>query len=77
VGWGGRVVIVRPGFVRTRMTAGMDEQPFTVGADAVAASVVRALERGDEVVWVPPVLRWVFAVMRLLPRRVWRIVSAR
>jgi decaprenylphospho-beta-D-erythro-pentofuranosid-2-ulose 2-reductase len=77
VGSGGRVVIVRPGFVRTRMTAGMDEQPFSVGADAVAAAVVRALERGDEVVWVPPVLRWVFAVMRLLPRRVWRIVSAR
>jgi decaprenylphospho-beta-D-erythro-pentofuranosid-2-ulose 2-reductase len=77
IGSGGRVMVVRPGFVRTRMTAGMPEQPFTVDPAAVAGAVVRGLERGDEVVWAPPILRWVFAVMRLLPRRVWRIVSAR
>jgi NAD(P)-dependent dehydrogenase (short-subunit alcohol dehydrogenase family) len=43
-----------------------------VPPDQVADAVVDALARDREVVWVPPVLRWVFAGMRLLPRAVWR-----
>jgi len=34
--------------------------------------VVRGIQRGAAVVYAPPVLRWVFAVMRHLPRAVWR-----
>jgi decaprenylphospho-beta-D-erythro-pentofuranosid-2-ulose 2-reductase len=63
--------------VRGRMTQGMAEQPFATTPDAVAKAVLRGLGRGDEIVWVPGVLRWVFAVMRHLPRPLWRIVSAR
>jgi decaprenylphospho-beta-D-erythro-pentofuranosid-2-ulose 2-reductase len=74
---GARVMVVRPGFVHSRMTAGMDAQPFAINPDTVADHVVRGLERGREIVWTPPVLAVVFGVMRLLPRRVWRIVSAR
>jgi decaprenylphospho-beta-D-erythro-pentofuranosid-2-ulose 2-reductase len=77
IGSGARVMVVRPGFVRSRMTEGMPEQPFTVDPDDVAAAVVRGLERGHEIVWAPSVLRWVFAVMRHLPRRLWRVVSSR
>jgi hypothetical protein len=33
---------------------------------------VRALRGGAGEVWVPPVLRPVFAVMRHLPRAAWR-----
>jgi decaprenylphospho-beta-D-erythro-pentofuranosid-2-ulose 2-reductase len=76
-GSGARVMVVRPGFVRGRMTQGMAEQPFATTPDAVAKAVLRGLGRGDEIVWVPGVLRWVFAVMRHLPRPLWRIVSAR
>lgn len=77
IGTGARVMVVRPGFVRTRMTAGMPEQPFTTTPEAVAASIERGLARGDEIVWSPAILRYVFAVMRHLPRGVWRTVSAR
>lgn len=77
VGTGARVMVVRPGFVRTRMTAGMAAQPFSTTPEAVAAVVVRGLERGDEIVWAPAILRYVFAVMRHLPRGLWRIVSSR
>jgi decaprenylphospho-beta-D-erythro-pentofuranosid-2-ulose 2-reductase len=77
IGSGARVMVVRPGFVHTRMTADMPPQPFSTTPEAVAASVVRGLERGDEVVWSPGILRYVFSVMRHLPRGVWRIVSAR
>jgi decaprenylphospho-beta-D-erythro-pentofuranosid-2-ulose 2-reductase len=71
-GTGVDVLIVRPGFVRTKMTAGRPEAPFTTTADAVADSTARALAIGRSVVWVPPILRIVFVVMRLLPRAVWR-----
>jgi decaprenylphospho-beta-D-erythro-pentofuranosid-2-ulose 2-reductase len=77
VGSGARVMIVRPGFVHTRMTEHLPAQPFSTTPEAVAAVIARGLERGDEMVWAPAVLRYVFSVMRHLPRGVWRIVSAR
>ncbi|MDA8148304.1 MAG: decaprenylphospho-beta-D-erythro-pentofuranosid-2-ulose 2-reductase [Actinomycetota bacterium] len=73
-GSGVRVTIVRPGFVVGRMTSGMDPAPFATTPEEVATAVVRGIERGAAVVYVPPVLRWVFAVMRHLPRALWRRV---
>jgi short-subunit dehydrogenase len=72
VGTGVGVTIVRPGFVVGRMTEGMTPAPFSTTPDAVANAVVAAIESGASVVYVPPVLRWVFGVMRHLPREVWR-----
>lgn len=72
VGTGARVLVVRPGFVRTKMTAGMREVPFTTDADAVADAVMSGLAKGRHTVWSPPVLRYVFAVLRHLPRPLWR-----
>jgi decaprenylphospho-beta-D-erythro-pentofuranosid-2-ulose 2-reductase len=72
VGSGANVLIVRPGFVRTKMTAGMSAPPLSTTADALAAAVVRALREGREIVWVPGGLRWVMMVVRHLPRRVFR-----
>lgn len=77
IGSGARVMVVRPGFVHTRMTAGLPPQPFSTTPEAVAASIVRGLERNDEIVWSPGILRYVFSVMRHLPRALWRIVAAR
>jgi decaprenylphospho-beta-D-erythro-pentofuranosid-2-ulose 2-reductase len=69
---GASVLIVRPGFVRTKMTAGMAVPPLSTTADAVASAVVRALRQGREIVWVPATLRWVMMVVRHLPRRLFR-----
>jgi len=71
-GTGARVVIVRPGFVRTRMTAGMDAAPFATDADSVARAIVTGLAKGSAVIWAPGLLRWVFVIFRHLPRAVWR-----
>jgi len=75
-GTGARVLIVRPGFVRTRMTAGMADAPMATTAEAVAAATVKGLQTGREVVWVPGALRAVFAVFRHLPRFAWRRIPA-
>ena len=71
-GSGVRVLVVRPGFVRTRMTAGLKPAPFAVGAEAVADATVRALAGREHTVWVPRALRYVFAVLRHLPRPIYR-----
>jgi decaprenylphospho-beta-D-erythro-pentofuranosid-2-ulose 2-reductase len=74
---GARVLVVRPGFVHTRMTAGMEAQPFSTTPEVVAEQVMRGLAANRDVVWAPPILHWVFAGMRHLPRRLWRVISSR
>jgi decaprenylphospho-beta-D-erythro-pentofuranosid-2-ulose 2-reductase len=71
-GSGARVMIVRPGFVRTKMTAGMDPAPLSTTPEAVADALVTGLGRGAEVVHVPSALRWVMTGLRHLPRPVFR-----
>ena len=74
---GVHVMAVRPGFVRTRMTAGLPEAPFATTPGAVAAAIESGLRRRAEVVWVPGTLRPVMALVRHLPRPVFRRVTAR
>jgi decaprenylphospho-beta-D-erythro-pentofuranosid-2-ulose 2-reductase len=75
-GSGVRVLVVRPGFVHSKMTKGLDPAPFATTPDAVADAIIDALASGKEIIWVPSVLRWVAFVFRHLPRPVWRKVSA-
>jgi short-subunit dehydrogenase len=70
-----RTVLVKPGFVRTGMTEGLPAPPFAGEPDAVAKTVLRAIERGRPVVYAPPVWRLVMAVIRRLPRSVMRRVG--
>ncbi|MBA3620388.1 MAG: decaprenylphospho-beta-D-erythro-pentofuranosid-2-ulose 2-reductase [Acidothermales bacterium] len=71
-GSGARVMVVRPGFVRTPMTAHLPDAPFAVDAEDVAEAVVDGLARNADIVHVPVRLRPLFTVLRLLPRPVWR-----
>ncbi|WP_436491857.1 SDR family NAD(P)-dependent oxidoreductase [Actinokineospora sp. HUAS TT18] len=71
-GSGVRLLLVRPGFVIGRMTEGMSPAPFSSTPDQVADATVRALGKGRQVVWVPGALRPIFAVMKVLPRAIWR-----
>ena len=65
-------MIVRPGFVRTKMTTGMPDAPLSTTPDVVATAVVAALARNREIIWVPGPLRWVMAVLRHVPRPIFR-----
>lgn len=76
-GSGVRVITVRPGFVRTRMTEGLEDQPFATDAPAVAADVFAAvMSRKSAVIYSPAVLRGVYAGLRALPSALWRRISA-
>jgi decaprenylphospho-beta-D-erythro-pentofuranosid-2-ulose 2-reductase len=71
-GSGASLMIVRPGWVATRMTEGRERAPFATTPEAVAADVVSGLERSAAVVWSPPLLRPVFALLGMLPGALWR-----
>ncbi|MHB8469446.1 MAG: SDR family NAD(P)-dependent oxidoreductase [Gaiellaceae bacterium] len=68
-GSGARVLLVRPGFVRTAMTSGLKPAPFAVGPEQVAAAVVAALHDGRDTIRVPRSLDAVMLVIRSLPKR--------
>jgi decaprenylphospho-beta-D-erythro-pentofuranosid-2-ulose 2-reductase len=67
-----RVLVVRPGFVRTRMTSGLDPAPFATTPEAVAEATAKALTGRQHTIWVPPQLRLVFSLLRHLPRPLYR-----
>jgi len=72
VGTGVHVLVVRPGFVRTRMTEHLEPAPLSTTADAVAEAVADALRTRKQTVWVPGTLRLVMSGLRHLPRPVFR-----
>jgi len=71
-GSGVRVVLVRPGFVTRRMTAGMPAAPLATTPGAVGTAVAKAVANGDSTIWVPPALGVLATALRLIPRPLWR-----
>jgi decaprenylphospho-beta-D-erythro-pentofuranosid-2-ulose 2-reductase len=76
-GTGAQLMVVRPGFVRTSMTAGMSDRPMTTTPAAVASAVISGMDRNASIVWAPRPVGFVMNVLRLLPAPVRRIVLAR
>jgi decaprenylphospho-beta-D-erythro-pentofuranosid-2-ulose 2-reductase len=74
-GTGVRVLLVRPGFVTGRMTAGMPPAPLATTPEAVGKATAAALRRGRSAVWVPPALAGVAFALKLVPRPLWRRIS--
>ncbi|MFH9722705.1 decaprenylphospho-beta-D-erythro-pentofuranosid-2-ulose 2-reductase [Streptomyces sp. NPDC017254] len=71
-GTGVHVMVVRPGFVRSKMTAGLAEAPLATTPEAVAGAIELGLRRRSETVWVPGALRMVMAAVRHVPRPLFR-----
>jgi decaprenylphospho-beta-D-erythro-pentofuranosid-2-ulose 2-reductase len=70
-----RVLVVRPGFVKTKMTLGLQAPALTTTPQAVAAAVLAGLDRGAHTVWAPRSLRWLMLVMKLIPRPLFRRIE--
>ena len=72
-GSGVQVITVLPGFVATRMTAGMALNPWlTASPDEVASAIARAIAWKFNTVWVRPVWWAIMAAIRALPEAVFR-----
>jgi decaprenylphospho-beta-D-erythro-pentofuranosid-2-ulose 2-reductase len=70
--YGVRVLVIRPGQVRTRMSAHVKEAPLTVDKEYVANLAVTAAAKGKELVWAPAAFRYVMMVLRHIPRGIFR-----
>jgi decaprenylphospho-beta-D-erythro-pentofuranosid-2-ulose 2-reductase len=70
--YGVRVLVIRPGQVRTRMSAHVKEAPLTVDKEYVANLAVTASAKGKELVWAPGAFRYVMMVLRHIPRNIFR-----
>jgi decaprenylphospho-beta-D-erythro-pentofuranosid-2-ulose 2-reductase len=76
--FGVRVLVIRPGQVRTSTTiahwkaTGAKEAPFTVDKEYVAELAVTASAKGKELVWAPGTFRYVMMVLRHVPRPIFR-----
>jgi decaprenylphospho-beta-D-erythro-pentofuranosid-2-ulose 2-reductase len=70
--FGVHVLVIRPGQVRTRMSAHVKEAPLTVDKEYVANLAVTASAKGKELVWAPGAFRYVMVVLRHIPRSIFR-----
>lgn len=72
---GVRVLVVRPGFVHTRMTRGLDPAPLASTPEAVALAVLAGLESSAQTIWAPRGLRVLMLAVRMIPRRLFRRIE--
>lgn len=72
VGTGAGVLVVRPGFVRTRMTEGLEEAPLAVSPEQVAQDTLKGLRKGAHTVYSPAAIGAVMAGLRSVPRPLFR-----
>ena len=69
------VLCVKPGFVKTSMTAGLKPPPFAGEPSRVALDVVRAIDARKPVIYTPSIWALVMLVIRWLPRFVMRKIG--
>ena len=73
---GVRVVTVKPGFCRTRMTAGMDlPARLTAEPSQVAEAIFQAQAKGRDVIYVLPIWRLIMLIIRHIPEFVFKRLS--
>jgi decaprenylphospho-beta-D-erythro-pentofuranosid-2-ulose 2-reductase len=69
------VLCVKPGFVKTGMTAGLKPPPFAGEPDQVARDVIRAMDRRKPLIYTPGIWALVMLVIRNLPRFIMRKIG--
>ncbi|MEJ5918844.1 decaprenylphospho-beta-D-erythro-pentofuranosid-2-ulose 2-reductase [Corynebacterium sp. H78] len=70
--YGVKTLVIRPGQVRTRMSADVDEAPLTVNKEDVAKLAVKSVEAGKTLVWAPPAFQAVMMVLTHIPRPIFK-----
>lgn len=70
-----RVVCVKPGFIRTPMTADLTPPPFAGTAALAALQIVQAIEQGKPIIYTPSIWRWIMLAIRCLPRWAMRRIN--
>jgi decaprenylphospho-beta-D-erythro-pentofuranosid-2-ulose 2-reductase len=76
-GTGVTVKILRPGFVKSQMTAGMPTPPFAITSAECGKYGAEALTSSDLITWAPSILKYVALAFKALPTPIFRKISQR
>ena len=66
------VLDIKPGLVDTPMTAGFEKGVLWAAPETVAAGIVRALDAGRSVVYLPWFWRYLMLIIRNIPERIFK-----
>jgi decaprenylphospho-beta-D-erythro-pentofuranosid-2-ulose 2-reductase len=69
---GVKVMTIKPGPVKTSMTEGMSGSGKFADVDSVATTIVKAIDKGIDVVYVPGIWRIIMGVIRIIPESVFK-----
>jgi decaprenylphospho-beta-D-erythro-pentofuranosid-2-ulose 2-reductase len=69
---GVRVMTIKPGPIKTAMTAAMKGSEKFADVEVVAVALVKAIDRGKDIVYVPGIWRLIMAVIRSIPERIFK-----
>lgn len=72
---GGHVVTVKPGFVDTGMTWGIEGMFLVASPDKVAADILTAVEKRRNVIYTPFFWRYIMLIIRTIPERIFKKMS--
>jgi decaprenylphospho-beta-D-erythro-pentofuranosid-2-ulose 2-reductase len=71
-----RVITVKPGFVATKMTEGLDlAPPLTASPGAVAKDIFKAQQKGKDVIYSKWIWKWVMMVIINIPETIFKKTS--
>ena len=72
---GGHVVTVKPGFVDTAMTFGLDGMFLVASPESVAGDILKAVRKKKNVIYTPFFWRWIMLIIRLIPEPIFKKLS--
>ena len=72
---GVHVITVKPGFVDTAMTWGIEGMFLVASPDAVAQSILRAVRKKRDVIYTPFFWRYIMLIIRMIPERIFKKMS--
>jgi len=76
-GTGVSLKILRPGFVKSKMTEGLVNPPLSITSEVCGKYGVKALNSRGTVTWAPSPLRYVAFIFKILPGPLYRMVADR
>lgn len=70
---GVHVMTVKPGFVNTQMTAGLDlPKPITASPEQIAQGIIKGIKKQKNIVYLLPVWRLIMAVIKSIPEFIFK-----
>lgn len=72
---GGHVVTVKPGFVDTAMTWGIEGMFLVAPPEKVAADILKAVKKQRNTLYTPFFWRWIMLIIRLIPEPLFKKLS--